>query len=428
MAATSESGLIRAIGVRQLTAGIVNVTIGAGIFVLPATVAMGLGAAAPVAYIVCAVLMALIVWCFAAAGSRVAITGGLYAYVETAFGGFAGFICGTLYWVASLATVASVAAAFAGSVGVVWSGANSGAGRWFVLAAVFAALAVVNVRGVKTGARLIEGMTFVKLIPLLVFVFAGVWFVRPEFLKWQSLPAPSQVGQTSILLIFAFVGIEVALAPSGEVANPSRTVPRSIFMALAITTAMYLAIQAVAQGLLGPEMSTYAAAPLAEGARRALGRAGQFFVLAGATVSMFGYVSGDMLSTPRVLYAFGRDRALPSILARVHPRFHTPYLAILIYALVACIVAGSSTFEKLAVLSNVVTLLMYLMCVAASVQLQRANIQADGAPLKLPAGPLIPVLAAAGIIWLIVQATWWEFAITAALVGAASVYYRLFRL
>jgi APA family basic amino acid/polyamine antiporter len=420
-----DSGLIRAIGVRQLTASIVNVTIGAGIFVLPATVAMGLGSAAPLAYIACALLMALIVWCFAAAGSRVALTGGLYAYVEVAFGGFAGFLCGTLYWVASLATVASVAAAFAGSLGVVWAGASTGPGRWFVLAALFALLAWLNVRGVKVGARLIEASTVAKIIPLIVFVAAGAWFIHPEYLRWQSPPALSQVGQTSILLIFAFVGIEVALAPSGEVLNPARTVPRSIFTALGITTLMYLAIQAVAQGVLGPDMSAYAAAPLAEGARRVLGRSGELFVLAGATVSMFGYVSGDMLSTPRVIYAFGRDGALPGVLARVNPRFHTPAVAIVVYAVVACIVAASSTFERLAVLSNVVTLLMYLMCVAAAVQLQRNDVQAGGVPLKLPAGALIPVLAATGIIWLVVQATWWELGITGLLLITAAAYYRV---
>ena len=90
----SDPGFVRALGVRQLTASIINVTIGAGIFVLPAAAAATLGAAAPLAYIVCAVLMALIVCCFASAGSRVSLTGGLYAYVEVAFGPFVGFLAG----------------------------------------------------------------------------------------------------------------------------------------------------------------------------------------------------------------------------------------------------------------------------------------------------------------------------------------------
>src|SRR5215470_17162785 len=154
-----DVGLIRALGVRQLTAIIVNVTIGAGIFVLPATVASGLGPAAVIAYVVCAVLMALIVMCFAAAGSRVSLTGGLYAYVEVAFGGFIGFTCGVLFWLQALFSVASVAAAFAGQAAQLWAGFDSNWGRWVLLALLFSILAFVNVRGVKLGARLIEVTT-----------------------------------------------------------------------------------------------------------------------------------------------------------------------------------------------------------------------------------------------------------------------------
>ena len=134
------------------------------------------------------------------------------------------------------------------------------------------------------------------------------------------------------MLIFAFVGVEIALVPSGEVRDPARTVPRALFSALAITTTLYLLIQTVAQGLLGPSMATYATAPLAEAAARVLGQGGRLLVLLGAIVSMFGYVSGDMLGSPRALFAFGRDGVLPAALARVHPRFHTPYVAIVVYA------------------------------------------------------------------------------------------------
>src|SRR5207244_7149349 len=175
-------------------------------------------------------------------------------------------------------------------------------------------LAVVNVRGVSVGARLVEAITAAKLIPLVVFVVAGVWFVRGEYLAWPAFPAASDVGRTAIVLIFAFVGVEVALVPSGEVVDPPRTVPRALFLALAITTTLYLLVQGVAQGLLGPSMSTYAAAPLAEAASRVLGGAGRLLVLAGATISMFGYMSGDMLGSPRAFFALGRDGILPAAL------------------------------------------------------------------------------------------------------------------
>src|SRR5262249_31116452 len=149
MASRSETGLVRAIGARQLTASIINVTIGAGIFVLPAAAASGLGPAAPIAYVVCAGRMALIVCCCAAAGSRVSLTGGVYAYVEVAFGPFVGFLAGLLYLLMATFAVASVSSAFAGSVGELWSPAATPAGRAAVIAVLFATLASINVRGVR---------------------------------------------------------------------------------------------------------------------------------------------------------------------------------------------------------------------------------------------------------------------------------------
>ena len=423
MVTPAEAGLVRAIGTRQLTASIINVTIGAGIFVLPAVAAAGLGAAAPMAYIVCAVLMALIVCCVAAAGSRVSLTGGLYAYVGVAFGPLFGFLAGVLYFLMATFAVASVASAFAGSVGALWPGATAPMPRAILIATLFAGLAAVNVRGVKPGVGLVEVMTIAKLLPLVTLVGVGIWFVNPEYVRWPALPAASAVGQTAIVLIFAFVGLEIALVPSGEVRDPTRTVPRALFSALAITTTLYLLIQTVAQGILGPSISTYAAAPLAEAAGRVLGSGGRLLVLAGAAISMFGYVSGDMLGSPRALFAFARDGILPAAVARIHPRFHTPYVAIVIYAAIVATVAVSSSFTQLAVLANVAALTLYLMCVAGSYELQRRDVRAGGMPFAVPAGPLIPLLAAGVIVWMLSHATRREFAIEGLVLTAAALVY-----
>ena len=116
---------MRAIGARQLTASIINVTIGAGIFVLPAVASAGLGAAAPIAYIVCAALMALIVCCFAAAGQpRLADRRRSTPTSRSAFGPFVGFLAGVLYFLMATFAVASVSSAFAGSVGALWPAAG----------------------------------------------------------------------------------------------------------------------------------------------------------------------------------------------------------------------------------------------------------------------------------------------------------------
>ena len=283
---TESAQLVRVIGTRELTASIINVTIASSIFLMPATVAAGLGAAAPVAYLVCATLMALIALCFAAAGSRVSLTGGLYAYIEVAFGGYAGFLGGFLYWATACLSVASVATAFAGSVGVFWPALNQGMLRAILLVCLFGALAVVNIRGIKPGIRLVEGITAAKLIPLLVLVGVGVWSLNPDYLT-APMPTVSQVGQVSIILLFAFVGVEVALTPSGEIRDSARTVPRAILSALTVATLVYLAVQIVAQGVLGPELPKYTDAPLAETAARLMGDAGKLF-FRGGTISIYG--------------------------------------------------------------------------------------------------------------------------------------------
>ena len=423
MAAPSEAGLVRAIGARQLTASIINVTIGAGIFVLPAAAAAGLGPAAPMAYIVCAVLMALIVCCFASAGSRVSLTGGLYAYVGVAFGPFVGFLAGVLYFLMATFAVASVASAFAGSVSVLWPAFAAPGVRTALIASLFAVLAAVNIRGVKPGVRLVEAVTVAKLLPLLVLVTVGICFVNGEYLRWPGMPAASAVGSTAIVLIFAFVGLEIALVPSGELRDPTRTVPRALFSALAITTTLYLLIQMVAQGLLGPAIATHADAPLAEAASRVLGAGGRLLVLAGAAISMFGYASGDMLGSPRALFAFARDGVLPAAMARIHPRFHPPHVAIAVYAVMVVIIAASSSFTKLAILANVAALTLYLMCVAASVELQRRDVRIDGVPFALPGGPVIAVLAAGVILWVLSHATRREFVVEGIVLTVASVFY-----
>jgi basic amino acid/polyamine antiporter, APA family len=419
----AEAGLLRVIGVRRLTASIINTTIGAGIFVLPAIAAADLGPAAPVAYVVCGVLMTLVIVCFASAGSRVSLTGGLYAYVEVAFGPYIGFIGGVLYWLSATIAVGSVGSAFASSVALLWPVAATPVGRTALLVTLFATLAAVNVRGVKPGARLVEAMTIIKLTPLVVLIVAGVWFVHPEHLAIAAAPAASAIGRTAIVLIFAFVGVEVALVPSGEVVDPARTVPRALFLALAITTTVYLAIQSVAQGLLGPELPRYAAAPLAEAMARVMGAGGRLFVLAGATVSMFGYTAGDMLGSPRALFALARDGFLPATLASVHSRFHTPRTAIIVHAVFVTIIAVSGSFMQLAVIANVSVLTLYLLCALAAYELQRRGVRTSAAPLVTPGGAVVPLLAAAAIVWLLSNATRREFAVEALVVAAASIAY-----
>lgn len=423
MSTSGEKELVRAVGLGGLTAGIVNVTIGAGIFALPGLVAADLGAAAPIAYVVCAGAMLLVVLTFAEAGSRVSNTGGLYAYAETVFGPFVGFLLGVLLWLGAFALAsASVANIFVATVGELIPGARTPAVRVVLLAAMYTGLAIVNVRGVRSGTRVVETMTIAKLAPLLLLIIVGIVFVSAANLTWPGIAA-GQIGKTAIVLIFAFLGIEVALTPSGEVKNPSRTVPRAVLLALGVVTLVYILLQVVAQGVLGTELASNRTAPLAAVATRIIGEGGRIFVLIGAAISTLGYVSGDMLASPRALFALGRVGTLPRVLASVHPRYRTPYVAIIVHAIVAFAFAVSGSFEQLVIVVNLAALSVYLVSCIATIELQRRNVRTQGEPFRLPGGPVIPLLASLVIIWLMSNATRREFAALAIMVGASAAVY-----
>ena len=269
--ASAESSLRRSIGTFALAASIVNVTIGAGIFRLPADMAAALGPTAPVAYLLCAIAMGLIVICMAEAGSRVSLTGGPYAYVEVAFGPFVGFLAGFLLWMLMTFVMAAVATVLVATLGALVPVLASRKASAAVLVTIYAVFAAVNILGVERGARLNSALTIAKILPLVVLIGAGIFAIAPDNLEIGQPPALQTLARSSILLVFAYAGIESALVPSGEVKDVASTVPRAILMAMAATTVLYAGVQFVAQGVLGPALATSKAAPLAEAAGVAIG-------------------------------------------------------------------------------------------------------------------------------------------------------------
>lgn len=421
----TDAQLVRGIGLPALTANIVNTTIGASIFVLPGTMAHMLGGKAPIAFIVCAIAQSIFVTCFAIAGSRVSLTGGLYAYVEVAFGRYIGFLAGVMNFTTNVLGVSAVTNVLANAIasfspvlaGPVW--------RLVIMAIVVAALVVINVRSVRAGARVVTFVTMIKVLPLLLFVGAGIFFIKPEALAFSTPAAGNDsLGSAVLLLMFAFFGIESSLTPSGEVRNPARTVPRAIYIALSLTTLIYILIQLVAQGTLGvPRLADNTTAPLAESAGVFLGHFGRTLLIAGAAISSIGYITSDILSAPRTLFAFGRDGVLPKSFAHVHPRFRSPDIAIIVYAAVAFSLALSSSFEGLAVIANVAALLLYLLCCAAAWELVRRDVRADGTPFGFRGAQVFPFIGIGVIIWILAHATVKEFAVLAVVLAVGSLLF-----
>jgi basic amino acid/polyamine antiporter, APA family len=400
--------LVRGIGVPGLTANIINSTIGAGIFVVPAAVAKGLGAAAPLAFLCCAIAMVLFVTCFAIAGSRVSLTGGLYAYVEVAFGRYVGFLAGVLYGITAISAVAGVGNVLVDSLGGLVPPLRSQVFRIALMFAIYLLLVIVNVRGVRTGASAVAVVTGTKLLPILLFLGVGIFFVNRANLHWAIWPTSQELGNSVLLLLFAFVGIEVALIPSGEVKSPARTVPRSAYLALVVTTIIYILIQLVAQGTLGSDLQNNEKTPLAEAAAIFLGNTGRIILIIGAAISAFGFVASDILSSPRMLFAIGRDGVLPAWFAQVHPRYRTPHIAIITYSAIAFVLSVCSSFEQLAVLSNVAVLLMYLLCCAGVWPLLRRKTDTAEPVLSFRAMQFVPALAIAAILVLFWATEPWD--------------------
>lgn len=419
---SSTEPLLRAIGTVALAAGIVNITVGGGIFRLPASVAGSLGAAAPLAYVVCAVAMGLIVLCIADAGRRVSLTGGPYAYIGVALGPYAAFLAGVLLWMLGLFATAAVGTVFAASVTQLLPAAAIPPP--VLLAVAFGFWAFVNVLGVAHGARLNTIVTAAKLLPLLLVAIGGLFAIRAEHLALTAWPSAADVARTSLLLVFAFAGVESALVPSGEVRDTSRTVPRALAFAMIGITALYLALQVSAQGILGPALAG-ASTPLADAAGVAFGGWGRALLLAGAAISTFGYLGGMTLSAPRIVFALAQDGYLPRALAAVHPRRRTPQVAIVVQTVLALALAISGTFERLAIFANASALALYLGCAVAAWRLRRLAPDVDGR--RLPLAGAAPWLAMPVIAWLLTGQTRNEWIAFGACMAAASALYVLAR-
>jgi len=425
---TTSEGLVRVMGVRALSLGIVNMIIGAGIYVLPGRVAELLGPSAIIAYFLCSVAVALVFLCYAEAGSRVSRTGGTYAYIEDAFGPFAGFLASVLLWFGwGILSNAAVAIAFAELIGFAYPSMDAAGPRSLIVIGMFVLLAWINIRGTRWGVRFSVITTYAKLVPLVVLVIAGAFFVQWDNLVIPEWPSWSSLGAGTLMLVFAFGGGELALNAGGEVKNPSRTVPWALLYGLMTVFLVYLGIQGVAQGVMGTDLLDNMEAPLVATAESAWGPWGRTFMLIGAGISIFGVTSGHVLNHPRAVFAAARDGLLPGALARVHPRFHTPYVAVIFCSVLACGFALTGGFKTLAIVSSGSLLLLYLGCSLAVLRLRRVAPEPEGPVFRIPFGPVVPVASCLVIVWLLLSMTRAEVIGLSALLLVAALAYLVVR-
>jgi len=425
--ANPEAGLVRAIGPWALGANAINLTVGAGIFALPALVAAILGPAAVLAYLVCGALILLVLTCFVEVGTIVTRSGGAVAYIEEAFGPLAGFVTWVVFAVAYAAgadaAVAHVVLDATAASAPVLSG---GLPRALALVLLFGGLAAINVRGVRHGTRLAVAATVAKLVPLLLLVALGLFAIQWSTVSLPAWPSLEQLGAGALVLFFAFGGAESALTPSGEIRDPTRTVPRGILGGTACVLLLYLALQFVAQQVLGAQLAEGGGTPLADLAERLAGGAGRGVVLAATAVSGFGLLAADMIGSPRAMLVASESGILPRALSRVHPRFHTPSIAIITFAAITLALALSGGFKALAILSSAALLLTYLAVCMAALKLRYTRPRMPGS-FRAPGGPTVALLASAVVVWVLSHSTRQEAVSMTALVALSAVYYLIRR-
>jgi amino acid transporter len=419
-----QVGLKREIGQLGFGAIALNGTIGAGIFALPAIAVERAGLFSPWIYVACGLLIMLIVFVFARVASYIRDTGGPVTYATTAFGPFAGFQAGWLLTLSRAAAFAANAHLMVTYAGWFWPPLSDGSWHMAAVGIVCVVLTVINVIGVRQGMLAIFALTLLKLLPLALLVFLGISQTNPEIFTAAEIPHLDSLGETMLIIFYAFVGFESAVIPAGEARNPRRDIPLALVRTILAITIFYFLIQVVTISVT-PDIAG-SNTPLADVAKILMGTAGAAILTLGAVFSISGNLTASMLSAPRMLYAMGQLGSLPGWFGAIHSRYQTPANAILFYALFSIILALSGGFVFLAVMSTVVRLMVYVMCITTLPVLHRKLGEYEG-QFKLLGGMAIPVLALLLSVWLMTHASSKSWLVTGVFMILGSIMFAFTR-
>ena len=412
-----EADLVRGIRRWDLVAIAINGIIGAGIFGLPAKVYSLIGTYSLIAFVVCAVIVALIILCFAEVGSRFEETGGPYLYAREAFQPAVAFEIGWLIWLARITAFAANCNLLINYLSYFWLQATAPIWRTSIIVLIVIVLAIINVLGIRQAAIVSNVFTIGKLVPMILFIAAGLFFLNPQAYELGPRPTTGAFSQSVLLLVYAFTGFEMATIPAGEVRDPRKSLPRALLIAILVVAILYIMIQVVCVGTL-PELAQ-SQKPLADAGSRFLGTAGGAIISAGAIISITGNLNILLLSGSRLPFAMAEQQQLPALIGSIHRRFFTPYVAILITAALMLLLTLKSSFVAALTISTIARLVTYgATCIALPVFRARRNVPAP--TFRLPGGTAIALLSLLLIVWLLLNSTLQE-AKAAALAAAAGL-------
>jgi amino acid transporter len=411
--ATAPSArLVRAIGKLDLTAGVVNSVVGAGIFGAPAAVAALTGAWSPLAALAAGLGILTVVLCFAEVGSRFDDSGGPYLYTRAAFGRNVSFAVGWLHVWTRLLTAAAILNVFVSYLAPLWPWAATPAGRCVVMTTVVGLVTAVNVWGVRQAAWTVDAFTIAKLLPLVLLLALGLPRVSEAVLETQHVAATHWTDAV-VLMVFLYGGFESAVIAASETRNPRGDTAFALLTALAIVTAIYCLVQLVVVGVV-PRAGTVAT-PVAAALAAVAGPLGALVGSLAALVSGYGWFTSFAMMTPRILFAMGERSELPGVFASVHERFRTPHVAVIVNSAVALGLGLYGSFAEAATLSVVTRLGIFALTCAALPVLRRS--QEGRAPFHVPGGLGIAAIGVAFCAGLLATRRlgqlWWLLAILA---------------
>jgi amino acid transporter len=330
--------------------------------------------------------MALIALCFSEVGSRFDRSGGPQLYASIAFGPVVGFTVGWLLWVSRLGTCGAVSNLLVDYGATLWPPLVHPLARAGTISALAFVYTLINVRGIRQTAAVSTVFTMSKLIPLTIFVAVGLFFVEPHALTLGSVPRVTDVSTAILLATFAFFGFDATTVIAGEVRNAPRSVPFAILLSVGSLVILYALIQIVCVGTL-PKLAV-SQRPLADAATMFFGSWGSSAIAAAAVIACAGVFGASMTAGTRLLFAMSDHRQLPIALARVHPGFHTPVVAIVVTAGATWLLALSGSFIYLVKLTLIARVTVYAITCGILVVFRQSN-SAPEASFKAPGGEVV---------------------------------------
>ncbi|HEX2249752.1 MAG TPA: APC family permease [Gemmatimonadales bacterium] len=399
--------LVRTLGRWSLTGLVVNGIIGTSIFILPGTLGQSLGWLSLAAWVIAAALSGTMILCFAEVASRFSGTGGAYLFTRVAFGDFVGMQVGWLSYFVRSITAAVQANLFTTYLAEFWPWAGSRSGGLVATGLFLGILAAVNVRGVQSGARLSNAFALVKVTPLLALGVLGIiWAVNQGSAVDENAyhVGLSEWLRALLLLMFAYGGFESAVIPLAEAKDPQRDAPSALLLGLSVAAVLYLAAQVTVLATLSEPAAT--TRPLAGAARVMLGGPGAALITIAALISVYGWLSSNILAVPRLSMALAERGDFPRFFGRVHPTFRTPWFSILFFAGLSWVLANLAGLLQNLSLAAVSRLFTYGLVCAALPVLRRMELRA--ATGVAPAAFRVPIgttVAAVGILGSLILAT-----------------------